>query len=701
MPQYLQELKKLRQFWFAAIGISVSWAFALATFLLMDADGLYQAGNVYWGLVFLPVTLVCSFFLLYLLGPLFKHTTTINLLKWLAVCLALGAVTLVVFPPLQPAFPVRHYLKITAPGEKDSFSQGKTVQILKISAPDGTAVPISSLQLDGNWLVSGSSLTYSGDTPVSFKLSTIMVGGASLELKKGPSAGIVKVYWDGNEQTVDLFTADKSSQLLDLPGYNWSKLNFPLKAAAALFYGMQGISLAAILFLFYAFLIKRKELFKIEWAPYAVILTASTFLRLNTFIFSKILQVSDSFEYLGIFRLVKNGVVVCCRRPFTTPLVYSLLGRNLTTIVEFQIIFSLASWAFLAFVTAKSIRSRAVRPWAFGFVELFSLSSALNLWDKILLSESISFSLFAVVLALWLLFLRKKNWIIIIALVLTTLLFVFSRATNGYSILFVGVLLAGVMIFKPEVRSRYTLTVIISYAMIFAAGLIGSNMNKELVLPYLNIMAQRILPSVEARDFYQQAGMPLDANVMKLSGQNWGSFNGWAFFTDPALEQFRQWSLAHGIRTYAAYLISHPRILFIEPLEHLDRLLQGWDPQGTQPFVTENYFPPAGSWLNLANQPEEPKALLFFAALILVFTITRWSHKKHFESAWLLPLVLLALVYPQMLLNYHADSKDITRHALATGIQMRFGLWLLLLYALDPGEENNAAECKKEALKSK
>jgi hypothetical protein len=49
----------------------------------------------------------------------------------------------------------------------------------------------------------------------------------------------------------------------------------------------------------------------------------------------------------------------------------------------------------------------------------------------------------------------------------------------------------------------------------------------------------------------------------------------------------------------------------------------------------------------------------------------------------LVPVMMIVLTYPLAAIVWHGDAAEVGRHALMVAIQLRLGLWMLLLFAAD------------------
>ena len=70
--------------------------------------------------------------------------------------------------------------------------------------------------------------------------------------------------------------------------------------------------------------------------------------------------------------------------------------------------------------------------------------------------------------------------------------------------------------------------------------------------------------------------------------------------------------------------------------------------------------------------------------LALVITIIASLRKAWQKNpAWLIPMILILLVFPHYFLVWHGDVLGIDRHVITASIQLYLGTWLLVLLAVD------------------
>ena len=415
----------------------------------------------------------------------------------------------------------------------------------------------------------------------------------------------------------------------------------------------------------------------------------------------------DSAQYLGIAtRAPWSSDFLLASKPWTVPLLYKLAGGRLHAGYA-QFAASIASWLALAAVAAAIVRERRVGIAAAVLVLLFSLSIWITQWDKLVLSESLSVSLAAAAVAAWMALVTWPRALTLAAALVITLLWVFTRDTNAYVLLFALAPLAVWLVRSSQTR-RIAAIALVGAAAVAAASLESASAgqgcfesgspvrfepSKHAALAargfcvrrwytLVNTIGVRIVPDSQARSYFVARGMPVPPLMRRLSGQLLGIVPN--TYSDPSMAGFRHWLDAHGRQTYASYLLSHPGEI-VPSGGVLDALV-------SPHYSTKRVFPPLTQWRGPARQvlPGPVQSVVFppttlclgielaIAAALIAAALRR---RARLARAWVVPAFLVVVTPLHALVVWHGDPADVTRHALLVGVLARLGLLLLALLA--------------------
>ena len=421
-------------------------------------------------------------------------------------------------------------------------------------------------------------------------------------------------------------------------------------------------------------------------ALFVAIFLASAGLRVDILSKVEVKQFPDTASYtkkaswplwggdgrLGPFGALKNWWLD--GRSPTVPFFYKLAGNTSHSIAVFQVCFSILCWGLLALLVARAVQFAWLKPFAFLIVLMFSLSAHIIMWDGIILSDSISFSLMALVIANFFWLLESWHWRKAVLVLVVGLLWAFSRDTNAWLILMLG---CSLIIVAALRWSRHYLLIGAAFVMIFGANEISQNYSQRWVMPFINVVGRRILPNPEWTAYFAGLGMPVTPALMRLSGQlAWHQDR--AFYKDPALQDFRDWVSSRGKSSYTRFLLSHPAMTLQEPLRNIGALIV----PKLDYYGADDAPPILGGAVAEAIYFEKWPMLWGWASGI-IFGCASVIAARTRQPRWLMPLLMVALAYPHAALAWHGDANDVGRHALQAGVHFQLGLWILLLFAAD------------------
>ena len=369
------------------------------------------------------------------------------------------------------------------------------------------------------------------------------------------------------------------------------------------------------------------------------------------------------------------------------PFLFVVTYFDVISLAILQSIISIFAWIMFSLSFGRLFSDRRIRILAILLVLILGSETGMTLWDKHILTESISISLSLVLLAL--LFHYKnvmESMPFFVLFLLTLALFSFVRITNNYFLL---LLVPFIAVQEWQFRHKYA----VKSAVIFSVLLSLIIFNQYAVFkgnraeaPLKSLVSSRI--STEGFEdiyrYFRDSGMPEIPDSFR--GKYW-----YAPYKDyPEIEQW----LAKAPEVYQHYLLTHPAYFLF------------------QPFKTTNSLNiPVYSILtpDLAfHEITEKRNLAFiftdvflggaFIALIIL-ALMNARLVNTVKNELLLPLYLLPASLAMLMVIWHGDLVEINRHAIQFAIILRIGLISALLVLVDriilnPGRERgNTATC--------
>lgn len=364
-------------------------------------------------------------------------------------------------------------------------------------------------------------------------------------------------------------------------------------------------------------------------------------------------------------------------KPWGAAILYKITGTSPLTIDAIQTILSTLAWLALAWVFRELIHNRWLGMVAFTLILGFSLTPSVQMWNHIIQSESLSISLMVLILAVWLSMLQNWHWVKLFALLLLISWWIGTRETNVYLCLIIACILITVGLISKPHRFYWAVSVILILFCYINMQISELPHIPRWLYPLTNIILNRILPEEEFLHYFQVRGMDRSPELMSLSGGLANSDN-FAVFNNPALNSVEDWLYRKGKSTYIRFLVDHPGYTLTEPWKHIQILLE---PKYSSSYAPARYSPTLGWILGTFIFPNSLWLVFLLTTTMFGFSIFSKPWKTH-TSFWLI-LASLALFFPHFYLVWHGDAAEVSRHAIQASIQLRLGIWLLIMLSLD------------------
>lgn len=364
----------------------------------------------------------------------------------------------------------------------------------------------------------------------------------------------------------------------------------------------------------------------------------------------------DSHSYL---RLPPFGELLTSLRPPLVPLVYAFLGQQPETIALFQLGLSVLGWSLLAGAVYRFAGGAAAGlGGALGILAL-SLHGSVSQWEHILLAESLSTSLMALLLAAAFEYGHRERVAVLVGFVAAAALWSFTRELNAH----VSLVVAGALLL-PGVRRRPLRhgLALACVAAVLGLAIWSSERAGRWVYPFYNVMCRRILTSPEATAFFSDRGMPTPEALALVAG-TWAGSSGRYIFVTPNLAGWRAWVREDGRRVYALYLVRHPVYTATPLVAEFGAI---YAPELRYHWRGPAFTPPLGAGLDRALA--SPWLPLTGLVLALVAAVRAPPQRR------VLPAALVALSIPLGLALWHADPRGIPRHCQPVSVLLKIGI---------------------------
>ncbi|HXX90732.1 MAG TPA: hypothetical protein VEI83_10985 [Acidimicrobiales bacterium] len=381
-----------------------------------------------------------------------------------------------------------------------------------------------------------------------------------------------------------------------------------------------------------------------------------------------------------------------------------------------QAILAALAWSALSITVARLVRWdwRAVlMGWA---VLAFATAPLVVQWDWSVLSESLSLSAAAMACAAALWVIWRFTWPRFVVLTLSVAAYVELRDADIWEVMVVAAALVGVGIYRTmegaglssmgivaalrnrwEETRRWTLVglSLLGITVFAEAGALHAHRN---VINVEHALFVRVFPFPDRVAWFAAHGMPdaalveqqarstprppkkIDAKVVGID------------LNDPSFGALHSWFEHDAGSTYIFFLVTHPGYDLTAPFAS-PRLTYD-DAEGQLSFYASQVTHP----LNVVEDVLIPNrfVVIGLALAALVLGVWRGIYKR---PEWKFFAILVAAGLVSMLLSWHGDGEEVTRHMVEGDVLVRFAVLVLFMFGCIGSAEspiaNLAAESKE------
>ena len=387
----------------------------------------------------------------------------------------------------------------------------------------------------------------------------------------------------------------------------------------------------------------------------------------------------DSGEYRGVALLGGN------RRPWTVPLLHAIVGDGAARVIAHALL-GAAAWGALAYTVATLVQHPRLRVVAAGCVMTLGLVSPIVNYDTTITSESVAISLAVLFVVTWLRVLTTPTVARAAAVVAVAVPFAFTR--NDHPLLVgLGALVAMALSLRLPERAWTVLAVGLIVTTAWSWYALGRN-DEIARFNLALVVANRVVPDVEALEWFTDRGMPLPATVEPEVGVVGGD-TVLTFADDRA---WNEWARADGRGTYGRWLLTHPDELLLEPWPDLfglrDTTLEAQRPTTVLLAPGDRY----GRLRPVVPEPVESllwgggtaaPVLLAGAGLVAAAVPLPRGRWRRLGPARAFAAVGVVVGCGHLLLVWHASTNELGRLAMVAATTIHVSLLVLVAITID------------------
>lgn len=366
------------------------------------------------------------------------------------------------------------------------------------------------------------------------------------------------------------------------------------------------------------------------------------------------------------------------QRPPLVPLLMKAAGKA-SGFTAVQSVIAALSWGVLAFTVGRLLEPGWRRVVAVWVMVGFASSTPIVLWNRSVLSESLSLSFLALLVAAVIATARRVTWPRIGAIALAGLAFAGARDAQVWTVGLLGLVVAVVAVVRGWRRRRFPRRIgALGLGLLAAGGLTGSvvahtgRSDQNVV----DVLVVRIFPFPNRVAWFAAHGMPEARAIDQLAAETEPLSPGTAVVvgfdpTDPAFRSLENWISDDGPSTYLLWLATHPGYLISEPF--------------VRPEAAYNYAEGRLTFYAATDRVDSPLSsvlwpawwwLLPMTAIGVAGAVVSGAWREH---GWQVVMVLGALGVVSMLIAWQGDGEEVTRHTVEGFAEVRISVLVVAL----------------------
>jgi hypothetical protein len=370
------------------------------------------------------------------------------------------------------------------------------------------------------------------------------------------------------------------------------------------------------------------------------------------------------------------------RRPPLTPLAIKAFGSSGGLLVA-QAVIAAAAWGILAWTVGRLLSPGWRRVLAVWVVLAFATTLPVTLWNRSVLSESLALSSLALIFAALIWAARRPTWPRIAAAIAACLCYAADRDAQVWTVLLLAIAvgawaLAQLGRSRPKaVRAGALAAGLLVVGFLAGWGTVSSHRTTQDVA---DVFYVRVFPFPDRVAWFASHGMPQPGLIDELAAATptrAGEARVVAFAPqDPAFRPLERWIVAGGgQRAYLLWLVTHPWYVVAEPLQRPERSYNF--ARGDLTFYAASVNRMDSPLTPLMWPPPVVLAIMSALAVSLAVSSGLWR-----ERTWRAVAVLTLLGLSAILVSWHGDGQEVTRHTVEGAVELRLGVWILLLLRL-------------------
>lgn len=365
-------------------------------------------------------------------------------------------------------------------------------------------------------------------------------------------------------------------------------------------------------------------------------------------------------------------------RPFTIPLIYKMIGGDVSLIIIWQKIIHFLSAVLLCISVSLFIKKQFLKYVLALFICVAFCWWNILGWAQLILSESLSFSFTWIWIASLLFWIKFNTRLTILMHILSTLLFLFTRDSWSYMLIFfyVSGCITAYLFSKNLLKPMLVLLLTCCLAFIVQQKAIERGERQK--MPIINNLVVRIIQDSSYLNYFASQGMPMGEKLREEyhSVDFRGDENRiliYELYKSKKYQPLFDWVVKSGKNTYLKFMLTHPSypLMLNEP------------PDKMKSFFVRNLYQYTREPIGISQYVDSVFPVFSYLALFIFVIVLALINIKRKNPIYIIFTVLYIAFIANALVIYNADSLETDRHLFNDSVLVEIFGAVFLCFILD------------------
>lgn len=344
-------------------------------------------------------------------------------------------------------------------------------------------------------------------------------------------------------------------------------------------------------------------------------------------------------------------------RPFTVPLIYKIIGSDVSLIVIWQKVIHFLSAILLCISVSLFIKRQFLKYLLSAFICIVFCWWNILGWTQLILSESLSFSFIWIWVSSLLFWVRFNTRLTFSLHLLSALLFLFTRDSWSYVLILFYVLgLVTAYLFAKNLL-KPTLILLLTCCLAFIVQQKAIERGERQKMPIINNLVVRIIQDSSYLHYFTSKGMPMGEELRQeyhtidfTNDEN--RILIYELYNSKKYEPLFDWVVKNGKSTYLKFMLAHPSY----PLMLNESSVK------MKSFFVRNLYQYTREPLGISQNVDSIFPVFSYLALFIFVILLALMNIKLKNLIYTILLVLYSVFVANALIIYNADSLETDRH---------------------------------------